>query len=275
MHIRNRARAILAVGLLLLCVGAANAFPVTWTLSGVTFNDSGTASGFFIYDADNNTFSTWSVSVAGGDTQTFPPVTYDNSSSSATYFTNSPTGIGALFTLNASNRDIRLPGTSALSDAGGTLAVNIASGAAAECFNCNPFRLYTGGSLIGTAAPQITSAAGANYLVGSPVAFTVTSTGAPVPTLTVTGNLPSGVTFTDNGNGTGTFAGTATPLGVYNLTITASNGVSPDAIQPFGVVIFAPAVPAPALGNPGLIALMLLLVSMAWLALSRRMRTQD
>jgi hypothetical protein len=269
------ARLALFVGLLAVCVGGANAFPVTWTLNGVTFADGGTASGSFIYDADNNTFSTWSVSVAGGDTQTFPPVTYDNSTSSASYFTNAPTDIGALFTLNASNRGIRLPGTSALSDAGGTMAVNIAGGGAAECFNCSPFRQYTGGTLTGTAAPVITSASSASYLVGTPVNFVVTTTGSPVPTLTVTGTLPAGVTFTDNGNGTGTFAGTATPLGTYNLTITAANGVNPNAIQPFVLAIFAPVAPTPALGNPGLSVFILLLLAMAWMALSRREQTHN
>ncbi len=45
------------------------------------------------------------------------------------------------------------------------------------------------------------------------------------PTLTATG-LPSGATFTDNGNGTGTFdwTPTYTQAGAYNVTFTASDG---------------------------------------------------
>ena len=46
---------------------------------------------------------------------------------------------------------------------------------------------------------------------------------------------PAGVTFVDNGNGTATLSGTpaAGTGGVYSITITAANGVSPDATQSF------------------------------------------
>jgi hypothetical protein len=266
------ARLIAGISLLVLCVAGAQAFPVTWTLSGVTFNDGGTASGSFVYDADTNTISTLSISVAGGDTQTFPPLTYDNSTSTAGYALNAPTDAGAIFDLNASIRQIRLPAVSQLTDAGGTLAVNITGSGAAECFNCGPFRVYTAGNLIGTAAPSITSAATASYLLHAVVNVTVTTTGAPLPTLSVTGALPSGVTFTDNGDGTGTFAGSATSTGTFPLVITASNGVAPDATQDFTLTIRALAViaPTPTLGDFGMLICALLLFAGAWRSLSRR-----
>ena len=50
--------------------------------------------------------------------------------------------------------------------------------------------------------PTITSAASTTFTVGSPGTFTVTTTGSPTPSLAVSGSLPSGVTFLDNGNGT-------------------------------------------------------------------------
>ena len=54
-------------------------------------------------------------------------------------------------------------------------------------------------------APAITSAAATTFTVGSPGTFTVTTTGLPVPSLAVGGAaLPAGVTFVDNGDGTGT-----------------------------------------------------------------------
>jgi hypothetical protein len=90
-----------------------------------------------------------------------------------------------------------------------------------------------------TQAPTITSADGTTFVVGTPGAFTVTTTGLPVPGLTESGALPSGVTFVDNGNGTATLAGTPDPgtAGTYTLTITAANGVLPDASQTFTLLV--------------------------------------
>lgn len=255
------ATAAFAFCLSLACSSGAFAFPVTWTLSGATFSDSGTATGSFVYDADTNTLSNWSVSVAGGNTTTFPPVTYDTTTAGGYYSPSNATTIGV--NLSIGSRQLRMPGTSALSDAGGTLAINLASGFQGECFNCSPYRGFTAGNLIGTAAPAITSATSATFTVGSAGSFTVSSTGAPVAALSETGTLPSGVTFVDNGNGTATLSGTpaAGTAGTYALTITASNGVAPDATQTFtlNVQALAVIVPTPMLGLTGLLWLGLLL----------------
>ena len=97
--------------------------------------------------------------------------------------------------------------------------------------------LGTGGTetLNENVAPSITSASSASSIVGTAFSFTVTTTGAPTPALTETGALPAGITFTDNGNGTATIAGTATSGsgGSYPITIMASNGVGSDATQSF------------------------------------------
>jgi hypothetical protein len=75
------------------------------------------------------------------------------------------------------------------------------------------------------AGPTITSAATAAATDGSAFNFTVKTSGSPAPALSETGALPSGVTFTDNGNGTATLAGTPglDQGGVYKLTVTAAN----------------------------------------------------
>ena len=57
-------------------------------------------------------------------------------------------------------------------------------------------------------APTITSANNTTFDEGQAGSFTVTSTGPPTAALSETGALPTGVTFTDNGNGTATLAGT-------------------------------------------------------------------
>ncbi len=84
-----------------------------------------------------------------------------------------------------------------------------------------------------SAAPAITSAASITAAVGTALNFTVTTSGTPAPALTESGNLPPGVSFHDNGNGTATIAGTptASAQGTYSVTISASNGVGNAATQ--------------------------------------------
>ena len=80
-------------------------------------------------------------------------------------------------------------------------------------------------------APSITSAASKSVKTGVAFSMTITSKGYPVATLSATG-LPAGVTLVNIGSGKGTLAGTM-PAGVHTFTITASNGVLPNATQLF------------------------------------------
>ena len=84
-------------------------------------------------------------------------------------------------------------------------------------------------------APTITSANHTTFVVGTPGSFTVTTSGFPLSSLSESGALPSGVTFVDNGDGTATLSGTPDvgSGGTYSFTITAANGVAPDATQIF------------------------------------------
>ena len=89
-------------------------------------------------------------------------------------------------------------------------------------------------------APAITSANSTTFTAGTAGSFTVTTTGLPTPTLTRGGvALPSGVTFTDNGDGTGTLSGTpaAGTGGTYAITFTAANGVGSNAVQNFNLTV--------------------------------------
>ena len=83
-------------------------------------------------------------------------------------------------------------------------------------------------SLIVDAAPAFTNAATSTFATGSAGSFTITTTGYPAATITETGALPSGLTFTNKGDGTGTIAGTpaAGTGGAYSVTLNATNGIS-------------------------------------------------
>jgi hypothetical protein len=88
-------------------------------------------------------------------------------------------------------------------------------------------------------APAITSANATTLTVGTAGSFSVTTTGFPAPAVSKGGSLPGGVTFTDNGDGTATLAGTpaAGTAGTYFLTIHASNGVGSAASQAFTLTV--------------------------------------
>ncbi len=100
------------------------------------------------------------------------------------------------------------------------------------------FRAAGSGSGGGT-APAITSATSTTFTVGGAGNFTVTTTGSPTPSLSESGALPTGVTFTNNGNGTATLRGTpgSGTAGTYSLTFTASNGVGTPATQSFTLTV--------------------------------------
>ncbi len=90
-----------------------------------------------------------------------------------------------------------------------------------------------------------TSATSATGNVGQPFSFTVMTSGSPPPSLSVaSGTLPAGLTFTSNGDGTGTLGGTIDPnaaLGSVALTFKAINGVNSPITQAFTLDVAASA----------------------------------
>ncbi len=124
-------------------------------------------------------------------------------------------------------------------------------------------------------APGFTSTAATSVQAGSAYSYTPAASGTPVPTITASG-LPAWLTW----DGT-TLSGTpgAGNVGTTgNITLIASNAVSPDATQVFQVTVSAaPAPPAPSgddgcapgAGSP---AALLCIAAAAALVLRRRRR---
>jgi hypothetical protein len=69
---------------------------------------------------------------------------------------------------------------------------------------------------------EITSADSATAADHVTFSFTVTTTGTPVPALTLKHKLPKLLTFVDNGNGTATIAGLIKKSGVFHTLVEAS-----------------------------------------------------
>jgi Ca2+-binding RTX toxin-like protein len=84
-------------------------------------------------------------------------------------------------------------------------------------------------------APVLSGATSVTFNAGTAASVMISATASPVAAITESGPLPAGVTFTDNGNGTATLAGTAAAGtgGSYVLTITAANGSLPNASETF------------------------------------------
>ena len=93
-------------------------------------------------------------------------------------------------------------------------------------------------------APLITSASATTFTVGSAGSFTVTAQGNPPPTLSVTGALPSGVSFNPTA---GVLSGTpaAGTAGTYPLTFRAMNGAGESYTQSFTLTVSSAPTPTP------------------------------
>jgi uncharacterized repeat protein (TIGR01451 family) len=91
----------------------------------------------------------------------------------------------------------------------------------------------------GTTPPQFTSPPPPNATRDTDYSHQFTASGLPQPSFTLTGTLPPGLTL----DPAGLLAGTPTQAGTYtNISVTASNGMAPDATQVFSIVVDAPGV---------------------------------
>ena len=140
--------------LLAAALASASAIPaqaaeVVWSLQGATFTDGGVATGSFTFNADNNIVSAFSLSVSGGNTTDFPAFTWNSSTADAIYV-----GIfdGLNFRSTDSLRQLRLDPVGSLTNAGGTVALDLTSLFGGDCYNCSPFRAFSSGSLVASAA---------------------------------------------------------------------------------------------------------------------------
>jgi hypothetical protein len=248
--------------------GIANSFPVTatgypaptFTLSGnvptgVTINPT---TGVLSGNPPASVSGTYNFTITASNTETIGGVATVVSATQAftlivnqaATFTSAASfgviaGTGGSFTVTASGVPTPTLAETTSNPTGVTFnaatgLLSIASTTAAGIYHLT----FTASNVVGTATqnftlsvgqvPAITSASSTTFTVGTSGSFTVTTTGNPSPTVSYTGTLPSGLTFN-----AGTFSGTpaAGTGGVYNLTITASNGVGAAATQSFTLTV--------------------------------------
>jgi len=91
-------------------------------------------------------------------------------------------------------------------------------------------------SYVAQVAPTITSKDTTTFTVGQAGAFPVIATGVPTPTFSLSGSVPTWLSIDST---TGALSGTP-PVGsggTDTFTVTAANGVTPDATQSFTLVV--------------------------------------
>jgi acetyl esterase/lipase len=88
-------------------------------------------------------------------------------------------------------------------------------------------------------APTIVSRSATTFKVGTDKTFTVKVRANPAATVTESGALPAGVSFSATVTGDATIAGAPAPgtSGTYPLVITAANGGAPNAVQDFTLTV--------------------------------------
>jgi uncharacterized repeat protein (TIGR03803 family) len=132
-----------------LVAGAAFGGPITWTLYNTSFNDGGTAAGYFVLDADAGTVTDWSIITSAGSalkdftyTPTNSTISTDLKSILLASNETFPNGLPPPNNFNE-KRFLQLSFVSPLKDSGDK--VNIDLTASNECLNCDPYRTFTKG----------------------------------------------------------------------------------------------------------------------------------
>jgi hypothetical protein len=199
-------------------VGSAASYPITLTAT----NGVGTpATQSFVLQVSSAPSAPGFIAPAA-DTETFGvPFSYTVRTTGYPVPKVTKTGglpAGVTFTSNADGT-ATIAGTAANAAAGVyslTLTAKSTAGTATETF-----------SLTITRAPTINRVPTVNDLVGTVMTpLTITARGYDKPAVSLTGPLPSGLTFVDNGDGTATLSGTpdgTSNVGSQTLTVTATN----------------------------------------------------
>jgi len=142
----------------LLCMPSiASADGITWTLSDVTFDDGGGASGSFVYDALTNTYSSIHMTTTSGTA--FAGTTYNALSS---LFGSTSTGMLLGASGDLTNTDVLLLlFSAALTNSGGTVVLlSVREGTCdnTDCSLSTLDRSTTAGEVVGTVATPEPSA---------------------------------------------------------------------------------------------------------------------
>ena len=143
-------------------------------------------------------------------------------------------GLPSWLTYNPLNRT--LSGTPTSVDAGTSLTITITAANGIAPIAVQTFEIDV------CQSPAITSTPLMTAYVGYPYSYSIIAIGTPALSLSVS-DLPDWLSF----DGTVTISGTPTAENIglsETITLTATNGIEPDAVQTFNIVVLVPVAPA-------------------------------
>ncbi|HPQ26683.1 MAG TPA: PEP-CTERM sorting domain-containing protein [Gammaproteobacteria bacterium] len=157
-----RTKEILVSLWLCLALGSTvtQAAPILWNISGMTFDDGGTATGSFIFDANTTTYSAVSIVTTAGTN--FAGASYDTGDVSNSLFGGSDEN-GLHLVRNLGESILLMDFDSALTNAGGVISLSTGfpafEGDCADptCGSGDIFRAVAGGGVIGATVPEPTT----------------------------------------------------------------------------------------------------------------------
>jgi len=210
--------------------GSGGVYPITVKASNGTAPD---ATAPFTLTVDE------APSIGGPATSTFSVGT---SGSSAAFTTGgypaatlSATGLPSGLQLTGSGGTATITGTPAVGSGGDyTVTVKATNGIGSDATMT--------AHVVVNEKPGVTGPAAARFVVGASDSVGFASTGYPQAHLSVSGDVPAGLSFSDNGNGTATLSGTpaASAVGTHQITVTASNGSGPDSSLQVSIEVAPP-----------------------------------
>ena len=167
-------------------------------------------------------------------------------------FNNTATAYSGTVHFTSTDAQAVLPADSTLTNGVGTFSATLKTGGNQTITATDTVTASitgTSGPIQVQVPPQITSANSTTFTPGVAGTFTVTTTGFPTGAsmlISELGALPAGVNFVNNNNGTATLSGTPGALSQnsspYALTITANNGIAPNATQGFTLNVVCPTI---------------------------------
>lgn len=150
-----------------------SAATVTWYLQGIVFDDGGTATGSFDFDADTDVITNWNITATDATSPALPtPFTYFDSGTQLALVQDSSGDIDdQSFLFNAGlsfggTRQFRIDPITLLTNTGGTVALDLNNPSFnLECNNCGSPRLIVAGEV--TTSPTVVPLPPALFLMGS------------------------------------------------------------------------------------------------------------